>query len=165
MTRLRSGGRLGVIAVVAAVVVAPSLASADGVTSRLAGWGLLPGGTSFSELSLLQNEDLFETVSLSGHVRFAVAATNVSPESRRYAWSATVGPAGAPERVDGGSFTLAGGATKTVPVTFDIPDCEVRNRISVRLTTEGQRSPEVHYWVLPRNSAAWKVSGGPSCAA
>jgi len=165
MTRLASRLRLGVVALVASVVLVPSLASADAVGDRLVGWGLLPGDATFSELSLVDDEELFETVSPAGHVQLEVAATNVSSQSRRYAWSATVGPAGAPERVDGGSFTLEGGTTQQVPVEFVIPDCGVRNRIAVRMTSAGQRPTEVHYWVLPHDSEAWKVSGGPSCGA
>lgn len=165
MTRLRSRLRLGVVSVVGAVIVVPSLASADRVQDRLVDWGLLQGDASFSELSLMHDEELFETVSSSGSVRFSVEASNVSTQARRYVWSATVGPAGAPSRVDGGSFRLDGESTRQVPVRFDIPDCGVRNRIAVRVTTEGQRPTEVHYWVLPHGSDAWKVSGGPSCVA
>jgi hypothetical protein len=165
MTRVPSRGRWGVIAVAAAVVLVPSVASADGVRTRLVQWGMLPTDASFSELSLLHDEELEKTVSLTGRTRFAVAATNASPRTRRYSWSATVGPEGSPIRVDGGTFSLAGGRSKQVTVGFEIPNCGVRNKVAVRLTTPGQRSAQVHYWVLPHGSEAWMVSRGPSCAA
>ncbi|GMA86761.1 hypothetical protein GCM10025868_20110 [Angustibacter aerolatus] len=80
-------------------------------------------------------------------------------------WTATVGPAGEPTTVGTGRLTVAAGATERITVRFTIPDCLVRNQISVRLAADRGRSPEVHYWVLPHDSATWKTSGGPSCEA
>ncbi len=150
---------------VAGVVAAPSLAQADPVRSGLEQAGLLPRRAAFTELSIKQYDVLFQTVTFEGDVHFDVLATNNSTRTQHYTWSATVGPQQAAIRVDGGRLTLAGAVTKEIPLHFAIPDCLVRNKITFRLAAKGQRSPEIHYWVLPRGSAAWKISGGPSCGA
>lgn len=165
MSALPSTGRLAVLAVAAATVAAPSVAQVASVRTHLMAAGLLPERAGFTELSIKQYDALYATVTFEGEVRFDVVATNTSRAPTDYIWSATVGPERAAIRVDGGRLELAGGASREIPLHFAIPDCQERNRITVRLTAKGQRAPEVHYWVLPRGSAAWKISGGPSCGA
>jgi hypothetical protein len=165
VTGLLSKGRLVLLLVAAAVLAAPSAAQSAPVHAWLADGGLLPETRSFSELSIKQYDALYTTVTFEGEVRVDVVATNTSRRAARYRWSASVGPQGDAIRVDEGRLSLAGGATKEISLHFTIPDCRVRNKIAVRLVAPGQRTPEVHYWVLPHGSAAWKISGGPSCAA
>jgi hypothetical protein len=160
-----SRGRLAVLGVAAIVLATPSAAQVGAIHTRLAAAGLLPEKAVFAELAIKQYDALYKTVTYEGDVHFDVVATNESTQTETYTWSATVGPVGKATRVDGGHLTLAGGGSKEIPLHFRIPDCLVRNKISVRLAVKDGRSPEVHFWVLTTGSAAWKISGGPNCGA
>jgi hypothetical protein len=162
---LPTRGRLAVLSFAALVVAVPSAAQAGPVHAWLSSAGLLPQKAGFTELSIKQYDTLFKTVTFEGAVHFDVIATNSSKQTNTYTWTATVGPVGQTTRVDGGRFTLGAGDSLDIPLHFHVPDCLVRNKISVRMTSKGERSPEVGFWVLPTGSPAWKISGGPNCGA
>lgn len=163
--RFPQGGRIVGACVIAAAVAAPSVAQAGPIRSRLAAAGLLPERAAFTELSIKQFDPLYKTVSFGGDVSFEVVVTNAADTAHRYSWAATVGPDGNPISVGSGEITVPGRTSYEVPLRFRIRDCSQRNKISVRVSTKGERSPEVHYWVLPHGSPEWKLSGGPSCGA
>lgn len=153
--------------VITAVVAAPSVAQTAGVQHLLGSAGVVAAPASFTELQLVEQAHLYNTVEPSGAVHFSFVATDVAPASvtKTYQWTASVGPAGKAKPVQHGSFTLAGGASTTVRVHARIADCSVRNQVTVTVKGPDVREPALHYWVLPHSSEQWKSDGGPSCAA
>ncbi|MFY0407343.1 hypothetical protein [Solicola sp. PLA-1-18] len=165
MTRVLTPGRIVLLVLLAAVLVVPAVLTTDRAQAQLGELGLTDQGTAFTELSIKQYADLAPLVKTRGEVDFDALVTNRSDGTARYTWSATAGPSGDEKVVDGGRFELAAGDTTELPVSLRIADCSQRNRVAVKVSTPDQRSPEVHFWVLPRGSVENEQSGGPSCVA
>ncbi|MDO9377317.1 MAG: hypothetical protein Q7T56_00605 [Nocardioidaceae bacterium] len=165
MTRVLSPGRIALLLLLVAVLVVPAVLRTDAARTRLAAVGLTNESADFSELSIKQYKDLSALVGTRGRVRFDALVTNRSDQPVDYTWTATVGPSDDEQVADTGTFSLDAGRTTDLPVRLTIADCSLRNRVAVRVEPEGQRSPEVHFWVLPRGSNENRQSGGPSCVA
>jgi hypothetical protein len=116
-------------------------------------------------VQLDQHATIYSVAQSNGDVAFSFTTTNVTHRPLTYRWDLTMAATGSPPvAVRTGTFDLAAGAGRQVPVRTRITDCTRRTEIVVAVSS-GSTGPveRISFWVEPATLSLSLREGRATC--